>query len=90
MSDISNDKPHHRHGHGYGVSFWRDGAASNEESATSAIVYTGSPGMPYPEFHFDLPGQKFEMEKLERALMKAFKAGDAQARQEIRNALGVR
>ena len=89
MSDITNDKPHHRYGKGYGISFWRDGTASNEESATRAVVYTGPPGMPYPEIKFSLPNECRKMEDLERMLQKVFQAGDAHARQEIRHALGI-
>lgn len=91
MNGITNEKPHQRYGNGYNVSFWRDGSASNEENATHAIVYSGAPGMPYPEMKFSLihDDERHEMEKLERMLQKAFKAGDAQARKEIRDALGV-
>jgi hypothetical protein len=89
MSDITELKPHRRYGNGYGVVFWCGGTASNEESATHATVYTGAPGMPYPEKHFDLPAERYEMESLEHMLQKAFAAGDAHARQEIRDALGV-
>lgn len=89
MSDISELKPHSRHGNGYGVTFWCGGSASNEEGATSATVYTGVPGMPWPEVYFKLPDERLQMENLERMLQKAFAAGDAHARQEIRDALGV-
>lgn len=90
MSAITNSKPHHRRGNGYGVSFWAKGAASNDESADNAIVYCGPPGMPYPEFRFKLPDESFEMQRLEHALTRAFKAGDHHARAEIREVLGVR
>ena len=91
MSDITNEKPHHRYGKGYNVSFWRDGAASNEESATHAIVYTGAPGMPYPDVKFSLihADERRQMEDLEIMLQNSFAAGDAHARQEIRKVLGI-
>lgn len=89
MSEITNDKPHHRYGNGYGVSFWRGNSASNEESATRAVVYTGAPGMPYPEVKFSLPDERRKMEDLERMLHKAFAAGDAHARDDIRRVLGA-
>lgn len=89
MTDITDEKPHRRHGNGYGVAFWRGGSASNEESADNATVYTGAPGMPYPEVHFSLPAELHQMQNLERMLAKAFASGDAHARQEIRDALGL-
>jgi hypothetical protein len=89
MSDITNEKPHHRYGNGYNVSFWRGNTASNEESATRAIVYTGAPGMPYPDVKFSLPDERRKMEDLEQMLQNSFAAGDAHARHEIRRALGI-
>mgnify|MGYP001561979998 CR=1 FL=1 len=69
---INNEKPHRRLGPGYGIAFWNSDNASNEEEATRAVVYTGPPGMPYPEFNFALPAERHEMERLERALAKAY------------------
>lgn len=89
MSDITNEKPHRRYGNGYGVAFWRNNSASNEESANRAVVCTGAPGMPYPEISFAIPGERAKMADLERMLQNAFSAGDAHARQEIRDALGI-
>lgn len=89
MTNITEEKPHRRYGNGYGVVFWRDGTASDEENANRATVYTGAPGMPYPEVHFSLPSEEYQMQNLERMLAKAFAAGDAHARQEIRDALGI-
>src|SRR5690349_13436730 len=84
---ITKEKPHRRYGNGYGVAFWRDNSASNEEGANRAVVYTGAPGMPYPEMSFLLPEQRRQMEDLERMLAKAFAAGDASAREDIRKCL---
>jgi len=86
---ITDAQPHRRYGSGYGVSFWRGNTASNEKDADRVVVATGAPGMPYPEMHFSLPAERHEFENLERMLEKAFAAGDANARQEIRSALGV-
>ena len=88
-TEITEQKPHRRYGNGYGIAFWSGNGASNEESANRAVVYTGAPGMPYPEMQFSLPDEQRRMEDLERMLQKAFAAGDAHARKEIRDALGV-
>ena len=85
----TNEKPHRRYGNGYGLVFWNDNTASDEDGATRVVVYCGPPGMPYPEFEFKWPEQKFDVEKLERALQKAFQRGVAAAKEEIRNVLGV-
>lgn len=84
-----NEKPHHRRLDSHGVAFWKGNAASNEDNADRAVVYCGSPGMPYPEFEFKLPDQRYEMERLERGLMKAFERGVYSAKAEIRSVLGV-
>lgn len=86
---ISNEKPHRQHAEYYDVAFWNGNSASNEDEATRVVVYTGSPGMPYPEFEFKWPEQKHEVEKLQHALGKAFKRGIWVAKKEIRDVLGV-
>lgn len=86
---FSNEKPHRRHTAYSGVAFWNGNSAGNEDDATRAVVYTGSSGMPYPEFEFKWPEQKAEVEKLEQALGKAFERGVYAAKKEIRDVLGV-
>jgi hypothetical protein len=86
---ITNDKPHRRHGNGYGVAFWKGNVASNEEEADRAVIYSGAPGMPYPEFNFELPAQLHEMTKMEAALQKAFASGVYAGKAEVRKVLGV-
>ena len=58
---------------------------------TDRAVYSSAPGMPYPEMKFSLihADERREMENLERMLQKAFAAGDAHARKEIRDVLGI-
>lgn len=88
---FSTDKPHRRHTEYSGVVFWDGNSAGNEDNATRAVVYTGAPRMPYPEFEFEFkwPEQKAEVEKLERALGKAFERGVSAAKKKIRDVLGV-
>lgn len=86
---ITDLKPHRRQARSHGVAFWNDNTASNEEEANRAVVYTGPPGMPYPEFTFKLPDQRRDMEKLESMLMKAFSSGIYAGKEEIRDALGI-
>jgi hypothetical protein len=87
---MNAEKPHHRQTRSHGVCFWNGNTAGNEDNATRAVVYLGPPGMPYPEFEFKWPEQKYEVEKLERALLKAYERGIYAAKQEIREVLGVR
>lgn len=86
---ITLEKPHHRHALSHGVAFWAENTASNEDDATHAVVYCGTPGMPYPEFEFKWPEQKSEVEKLECALGKAFDRGVYAAKKQIRDVLGI-
>ena len=86
---ITADRPHRITGTGYGVAFWNGNTASNEAEATRAVVYVGHPGMPYPEFKFDLPAQRVEMEQLTRAFMKIFESGVYAGKKEVRDVLGI-
>lgn len=88
MPDFS-ENPHHERENGYGIAFWKDNTAANRDTANRAVVYTGPPGMPYPEFTFSLPNQRHDMEKLISALQKAFAAGIYAGKEEVRRALGV-
>lgn len=86
---ITADTPHRIRDTGYGIAFWNGNMASNEAEATRAVVYVGPPGMPYPEFKFDLPAQKVEMEQLTRAFIKIFESGVYAGKKEIRDVLGI-
>jgi hypothetical protein len=85
---MNDEKPHRRYGQSYSVSFWKDNVASSEADATRAALEV-SP-MSYPTFYFDWPAQRYELEKLEHALARAFERGVWAAKKEIRDVLGVR
>jgi len=87
---ITDEKPHRRYGQSYSVCFWKGNSASDEDNATRVRLEVGAPGMPYPTFEFEWPGQKFELARLEDALAKAFERGTSAAKKEIRDVLGVR
>lgn len=80
---------HSEHLAGLRISYWTaDGKnliASDKENADTVHV-----GDNYPSFVFKLPEQKFEFEKLCHALENAMAVGDAKARRDIRNCLGIK
>lgn len=86
---FSDEKPHRRHTEYSGVAFWKGNSAANEDDADRAVVYTGPPGMPYPQFEFKWPEQRHEVDKIEAALYKAFERGRWSAKKEIRDVLGI-
>lgn len=82
---------HTEHLYGLRISYWRREAggvlACDKTDAMRANV---SPiGKHYPEFTFDLPGQKNDLEKLLVLAATCERVGDYKARAEIRAALGV-
>jgi hypothetical protein len=86
---MDDKKPHRRYGQSYSIAFWNGNVASDEDGATRATLEVGAPGMPYPTFEFRWPEQKYDMDRFEAALAKAFERGIYAAKKEIRDVLGI-
>lgn len=79
------------HLYGLRISYWRrDGGGILACDKTEAMRASVCPiGKHYPEFTFDLPDQKNDLEKLLVVAATCERSGDYKARAEIRAALGV-
>lgn len=83
---------HTEHVHGLSVSYWRKNehnrsiAVDKAEATWADVVPIGKY---WPNFHFDLPAQAGELEKMQHIAAHCAKSGDYKARAEIRAALGV-
>lgn len=68
------------------IAFWKDNVASVADKANCAVVEIAGG---FPSWRFEWPGQRYEIEKLEGALHRAYECGKSDAKREIRDALGV-
>lgn len=83
---------HREYVHGLQISYWRDMPDGVRVAAdkTEAINARISPlGKHWPEFSFDLPDDKADMEKLLTLASMCEAHGDFEARKQIRDVLGV-
>lgn len=79
---------HSEFGPGYRLSFWLGHTAATRETADNCQIegwpFAGTP------VRFDWPREQTQVEDIKGLLLRAYEAGQHQAKKEIRDVLGIK
>lgn len=74
----------------YELNFWKGNGSSGRDGADRVVVQQNVTGIGRTDVaEFKLPSQQYELERLERALMRAHSAGMRHKAAEVRKVLGL-
>jgi hypothetical protein len=86
----TDDSPHCVRHAAYELNFWCGNSASNREGADRVVVQQNVSGIGRHDIaEFKLPEQKYHLERLEWALLRAHASGERDKAREIRGVLGL-